>query len=154
MVTVNSRRLPRLSDCRPESMGLLFDPSLRSAFHAAGSRRANYGFSTSRDRSGQIASVQIGRWRVLNSTEHRRLAEVRGLDGGRVAVRVERFAAAGGRAASEIWQIYDPSGRLDAALQTSGDGRLAVMTDYRSRQAWRLHRNGSREYVTVESWSI
>ena len=54
----------------------------------------------------------------------------------------------------EIWQLYDLQGRLLASLQTSLDGRLAVVSDYESRKASRLVRNRRGEMETVESWSI
>jgi hypothetical protein len=82
------------------------------------------------------------------------LAEVRHLAGQRVAVRVERFADNASRPSSEIWQLYDLEGRMEAALQCSPDGKFGLLTNYRTRQAWRLVLSKNNELEPVETWRI
>ncbi len=121
---------------------------------AAGSRRGACGHEVIRNREGGIASVRIGSWREVTAGPQRRLAEVKELPSDRIAVRIERFADGGDRRTSDIWQLYDLRGRLDAALQTTPDGKFAVLTNYRTRQSCRLVRNSQGELETVETWSI
>jgi hypothetical protein len=121
---------------------------------AAASRRSASNFEVFRDRSGTIASVRIGRWRMLAAAPQRRVAEVKELACERIAVRIERFADGGDRPSSEIWQLYDLEGRLEAAMQTTPDGKFALLSNYRTRQACRLVRNQQNELQAVETWSI
>lgn len=121
---------------------------------AQASRRSGNGVDVLRDRRGAILQVKIGRWRVLAAAPQRRLAEVRELACERVAVKIERFADGGDRPSSEIWQLFDRDGRLEAAMQSTPDGKFALLTNYQTRQACRLVRNGRDELETVETWSI
>jgi len=129
------------------------DP-LRDSLQAGASRRSAQGAEVVRDGRGEIVQVRISRWRTLSAGPQRRLAEVRELDGGRMAIRVDRFADSDTRPSSEIWQLYDREGRLEAALQSTPDGKFGVLTDYRTRQACRLVRNEKNELETVETWWI
>jgi hypothetical protein len=129
-------------------------PSMKTGAEAAASRRNANGLQVLRGHDGEIISVRIGRWRVIAAGAQRRLAEVQKLAGGQIAVRIERFADGGDRPSSEIWQLYDLDGRLEAAMQTSPDTKFALVTDYRSRLACRLVRNQNNELEPVETWSI
>jgi hypothetical protein len=124
------------------------------AFHAGASRRGAPAVEVQRDGLNEIVQVRIGRWRVLNSAPQRRLAEVREIDGGNVAVRLERFADNGDKPSSEIWQLYDRQGRLEAALQRALDGRFAMLTNYVTRQGCRLTQNTRGELEAVEQWTF
>jgi hypothetical protein len=126
----------------------------RGSVSAAASRRSASGYQVIRNRDGSIAKVRIGSWRELTAGPQRRLAEVRQVAEQRIAVRIERFADGGHRSTSEIWQLYDLRGRLDAAIQTTPDGQFAVLTNYRTRQSCRLARNAQGDLETVETWSI
>jgi hypothetical protein len=157
MVAFSSSRRQRiepqsLKQPTPEALAAcgVADP----VFEAAGSRRKASRFQVIRDRDGAIASVRIGRWRVLAAAPQRRVAEVKELASERIAVRIERFTDAGDRPSSEIWQLYDLEGRLEAAMQTTPDGKFALLTNYQTRQACRLVRNLRNELETVETWSI
>jgi hypothetical protein len=145
-------RLPKQPTA--ESLAACRAMESRGSVAAAASRRRACGYEVVRNRDGGIASVRIGSWRELTAGPQRRLAEVRQLTGERVAVRIERFADGGDRPTSEIWQLYDLQGRLDAAIQTTPDGKFAVLTNYRTRQSCRLVRNAQGELETVETWSI
>jgi hypothetical protein len=127
---------------------------LESAVSAAASYRALRDVVVRRNNCGEIVDVQIGRWRVVAATENRRLAEVRELACGRVALRIERFADNAMRPTSEIWQLYDLDGRLEAALQTTPDGKFAMLTNYRTRQACRLSADQQGNLKPVENWRI
>lgn len=129
-------------------------PILDSVFHAGASHRAPNTLEIRREPGGAIRRVRIGRWRVLNAGQNRRLAEVRELGCRRVAVRIERLADGGDRPSSEIWQLYDLDGRLEAALQTTLDGKLAMLTNYRTREACRLAAAANGEMRPVETWRI
>jgi hypothetical protein len=107
-----------------------------------------------RNREGEITQLKIGPWRELTASPQRRVAEVRELSGDRIAVRIERLADGGRRPSSEIWQLYDREGRLEAALQSTPDGKFAILTNYQTRQACRLVANGRNELETVEAWNI
>jgi hypothetical protein len=124
------------------------------AFEAAASRRSAPGVEVVRDGQDEIAQVHIGRWRVLTSATQRRIAEVRELSGDRVAVRLERFADNGVQPSSEIWQLYDRQGRLEAAMQSALDGRFAMLTNYVTRQGCRLVQNSRGELEAVEQWTF
>jgi hypothetical protein len=128
--------------------------TLESIVETAASRRRGACLEVVRDRQGEIAEVRIGRWRMLAPGPQRRIAEVHELADRRVAVRIERFADSGARPTSEIWQLYDAEGRLDAALQTSADGRFGLLTNYRTREACRLSRNAGGELEAVEQWRL
>jgi hypothetical protein len=127
---------------------------LESAMHAGASHRSPRNVAVRKDRFGEILDVRIGRWRVVAPAETRRIAEVRELACGRVALRIERFADSGSRATSEIWQLYDLEGRLEAALQTTLDGKFAMLTNYRMRKACRLAADGNGTLKPVEAWRI
>jgi hypothetical protein len=107
-----------------------------------------------RKRGEQIQEIRIGRWRVIAAGPTRRLAEVRELGCERVAVRIERLADNGIIPSSEIWQLYRFDGRLEAALQTTPDGKFALLTNYRTRQACRMVANSQGELQPVEVWNI
>jgi hypothetical protein len=160
MVAFNSsrRQMPQslLADKpAPEVLAQLSrDGSLRAAAAGQAARRACGSVEVARDGQGQIARVRIGRWRLIAAAPHRRVAEVRELSCDRVAVKIERLTETGGRPSSEIWQLYDMDGRLEAAIQTTPDGKFAMLTNYRTRQACRLAANRQGELVTIESWSI
>lgn len=160
MVALNSSRrqlpqpvaVPRTS---VEALSTLGVDDVHGAEQAArASRRAPGVVDVSRDRQGHITEVQIGRWRTLTSAPQRRLAEVRELACQRVAVKIERMSDNSLRPSSEIWQLYDTEGRLEAAMQTTPDGRFAMLTNYRTRLACRLALNARGVLETVESWSI
>jgi hypothetical protein len=139
----------------PEALAQLGrDGSLRAAATGRASRREADGVQVYRDGHGKIIHVRIGRWRVLTAAPHRRISEVRELSCDRVAVKIDRFTEPGGLPSSEIWQLYDMEGRLEASIQTTTDGKFALLTNYRTRQACRLAANQRGELVTVESWSI
>ena len=160
MVAFNSSRRQRSQCSAPkhatvESLeACQREEPLRSAVEAGGSRRFAAAVETFRGGRGEITEVRIGRWRVLTSAPQRRIAEVRQLAGERVAVRIERFIDGGRHHSSEIWQLYDGEGRLEAALQTTPDGKFAMLTNYRTRQGCRLVRNRQGELETVETWSL
>lgn len=120
----------------------------------AGTRRSSQATVVERDSRGNISRLRIGRWRELSSTPQRRLAEVRPLADRRVAVRIERYTDASAGPSCDVWQLYSEDGRLEAALQTAPDGRIALMTDYRTRQACRLVRNDRGEYEKAEAWRL
>ncbi len=119
-----------------------------------GSRRAATTIRIERDARGEIGQVRIGSWRSLAASTQRRIAEVRELNGDRVAVRWTRSAVDQGRSADEIWQIYCKNGRLLASLQISADGGFALFSDYDSHQASQWRRDQGGELVAVERWSI
>jgi len=127
---------------------------LDSELHAASSHRAADYVEFHRDSDGGLAEVRIGRWRVITAGASRRLAEVRELGCQRVAVRIEKFADNGATPSSEIWQLYRLDGRLEAAMQTTPDGKFALLTNYRTRQACRLVADTQGELRTVETWRI
>jgi hypothetical protein len=129
-------------------------PTMESAFFAASSHRDDRAVHVDRDEQGNVTAVRIGRWRVIAAGKHRRLAEVRELACDRVAVRIERWADSGAAPSSEIWQLYRLDGRLEAALQTTPDGRFALLTNYRTRQACRMVANGQGGLRPVEFWRI
>jgi hypothetical protein len=126
---------------------------LDSVLHAAASHRT-VGSVELRKRGEQIQEIRIGRWRVIAAGPTRRLAEVRELGCERVAVRIERLADNGIIPSSEIWQLYRFVGRLEAALQTTPDGKFALLTNYRTRQACRMVANSQGELQPVEVWNI
>jgi len=130
------------------------DTASHCPYHAAASHRADRGVEVRKNGEGLITDIRIGRWRTLAASPERRLAEVRELSCGRVAVRIERLASDGRTPSSEIWQLYDLDGRLNAALQTTPDGRFAMMTNYLTRQACRLVANLQGELQVVETWVI
>jgi hypothetical protein len=103
---------------------------------------------------GAIDRVRIGPWRWISAGPHRRIAEVKSLPSDCVAVRIERLGEGSDRPSSEIWQLYDLQGRLEASMQTSSNGKFAVLTDYSSRQSCRFVRNGQDELETAETWNI
>ena len=160
MVAFNStrRRLRAGAPQEPFSLDLsksdlrVMDPPDGGA--AVGSRRASIGAEAVRDRRGQIVQVRIGRWRVLTAAPQRRIAELREVAQRRVAVRIERFTDGSAQPSSEIWQLYDPEGRLEAAMQSSNCGKFALLTNYRTRQACRLVRDARGELRQVETWRI
>lgn len=151
------RRSPASNTAYPSSVDSLVKADLgqqRTAFQAGASRRDPVGLHVYRDRSGRIIQIHIGRWRVLSTSSQRRIAEIRELADSRLAVRIERFSDGGQHPTSEIWQVYDLSGRLDAALQTSCDGSFAVLSDYQARRACRMLRNARNKLEAVEMWNF
>ena len=112
------------------------------------------GVDIKRDAEGQIQEVRISAWRTLVGSPQRRLQDVRELSARRIAVRIERLAEGGDHATSEIWQLYDLDGRLEAAMQTSLDGGFVVMMNYQTREACQLVRNAAGEMELCESWNI
>jgi hypothetical protein len=130
------------------------DNASQNPYHAAGSHRAARGVEVRTSGDGTITEIRIGRWRRLVERPGRTLAEVRELSCDRVAVRIERLADDGRTPSSEIWQLYDLEGRLISALQTTQDGRFAVMTNHQTRQACRLVANVRGELQAVETWAI
>jgi hypothetical protein len=128
--------------------------AVKQEFAAQASRRNVAGVNLSRAPDGAIAQVRIGRWRTLAAGVQRRIVEVRELACDRIAVKINRFADGGEHPSSEIWQLYDREGRLEAALQSSIDGKFAVLTNYQTREASRLVRDQRNELVTVETWRI
>ena len=136
-----------LADCH-------FDQSPADGFEAGASRRSASGVEVFRDRDNEITQVQIGRWRVLNAGPQRRIAEVRQLHGEQLAVRLERFSDNYAHPSSEIWQLYDRQGRLEAAMQSALDGRFALLTNYVTRQGCRLVKNTRGELEAVEQWTF
>ena len=145
-------RLPKQATA--ESLAASRALESRGSVSAAASRRNAGGYEVIRNRDGHIASVRIGAWRELTAGPQRRLADVRQLTGERIAVRIERLTDINDRPSSEIWQLYDLHGRLDAAIQSTPDGKFAVLTNYRTRQSCRLVRNAQGELETAETWSI
>ncbi|MCC6493723.1 MAG: hypothetical protein IT424_11975 [Pirellulales bacterium] len=159
MVAFSSSRRHPLSKPQPDLGGLealaqFGRQPLRTAFQAAGSRRDPGIMRVVSDPDGRILQLKIGPWRVITASPERQIAEARQLSDERIAVRIERRAGASGLPQSEIWQIYDRSGRQNAAIQTSSDGRFAIMTNYDTRQAFTLLRNRRDELETVETWNI
>jgi hypothetical protein len=160
MVALNSSRRQRMTHSvliqpSAEALAAASGPApVRAAAEAAASRRNVSGVQVFRERDGEITCLRIGRWRLIATSAQRRLAQVQELDDGRIAVRIERFADGGERPTSEIWQLYDLDGRMEAAMQASPDSKFAVVTDYRSRLACRLVRNQKNELEPVETWSI
>ncbi|HEX6963310.1 MAG TPA: hypothetical protein VF175_15695 [Lacipirellula sp.] len=155
MVAFSSSRRHRTQpflQTSPEALAARSDQALAQG--VAASRRNTHALSVTQASDGSIKNVRIGAWRLLSAGPERRIAEVRQLPSGPIAVRIERLADSGSRASSEIWQLYDPQGGLDAALQTAAGGALAILTNYRTRQACRMLRNGRNEFETVETWSI
>jgi hypothetical protein len=123
-----------------------------SMFCNAASHRAERRVAVCRTPEGSIREVQIGRWRIITASVERRLCEVRELSCGRVAVRIERPMQGG--ASSEIWQLYELDGRLNAAMQVAPDGKFAMLTNYRTRQACRLMADRDGALKAVETWKI
>src|SRR5262249_17478829 len=126
------------------------DASVRASEPLAASRRDANSVDVHRNSHNEITQVRIGRWRTLASSAERRLVDVRELACQRVAVKIERVLDSADRPSSEIWQLYDLEGRLEAAMQTTPDGRFAMLTNYRTRQACRLAANGRGVLETVE----
>lgn len=160
MIAVNSSRRQPLEPLKAASPSFeaiapqrLCKPQ-QTEVQAAASRRCGHETNVVRNQRGEIVSVQIGRWRVLDEAPQRRLAEVRELGCDRVAVKIERFAESGSQPSSEVWQLYHVDGRLEAALQTTPDGRFALLTNYLTRQVCRMIRNAQGDLETVENWSI
>lgn len=120
----------------------------------SGSRRDGGGVEVNRSGDGAIVQLRMGRGRTLHPGPQRRLAEVRELADERVAVRIERFANGGAHPSSQIWQLFDRDGHLEASLQCTPDGKFALVTNYRTRQTCRLIRNRFNELETVETWRI
>jgi hypothetical protein len=158
MVALTSRRQPRkaVTPEQPsvESLATCGRGASGGAFEGRASRRDGNGIDVVRSRDGEITQLKIGRWRQLSASPQRRLAEVRELSDDRIAVKIERLADGGARPSSEIWQLYDREGRLEAAMQSTPDGKFAILTNYQTRQACRLVANGRNELETVEAWNI
>jgi hypothetical protein len=144
------RQLPQQATVEALAACRIADP----ASGAAASRRDAGNVDVHRNRDGSITCLRIGRWRILTAAPQRRIAEVKELACERIAVRIERFADNGNRPSSEIWQLYDLDGRLEAAMQTTPDGKFALLSNYQTRQACRLVRNHRNELEAVETWNI
>lgn len=127
---------------------------LDSVFCTAGSHRAHRGVRIRRGADGAIVSVRIGRWRALTASSTRRLTEVRELGDQRVAVRIERFADGAASPTSEIWELYNLEGRLEASMQTTPDGKFGMLTNYRTRYSSRLAANADGRLRSIETWRI
>ncbi|QEG35237.1 hypothetical protein [Bythopirellula goksoeyrii] len=86
-----------------------------------------------RNATENIVNVRIGRWRVLSSDVHRRIAEVRELGCQRIAVRIELDDH--NRLASHctIWELYDSEGHLLSMLQDMGDREIWLTTGFRRK---------------------
>lgn len=125
-----------------------------SAFGASASQLRLGDVEIRKAPGGNILEVRIGQWRVLTAGVHRRLAEVRELSCGRVAVLIEKLADNGNRAAGEIWHLYDLEGRLEASLQSTSDGKFAMLTDYRTCQACRMSADSTGDFRQIETWMI
>lgn len=82
-----------------------------------------------RDAGGSIRHLRIGGWRVIAASQHRRIAEVRSLACGRVAVRIEREAPMG-----TTWELYDMQGHLISMLQTMHEKNFWLSTDFETGQ--------------------
>lgn len=132
---------------RPGDVDAPFSPPL------AASQPSPPQVAVQRNGDGAIRTVRIGAWRTIAAGPQRSIADVRRLEGGRVAVRLVRRAD-GENATSEIWQLYNSDGRLASAMQTSADGQLALLTNYLTRQACRLQRCASGRLEAVETWEI
>jgi hypothetical protein len=158
MVAFNSIRRPQQDFASkqpgPERLGPHGGRGAANQEFAAQACRNVAGVNVCRAPDGAIAEVRIGRWRTLAAGVQRRIVEVRELACDRVAVKINRFADGGEHPSSEIWQLYDREGRLEAALQSSIDGKFAVLTNYQTREASRLVRDQRNELVTVETWRI
>lgn len=151
----SSRRKPPAASSPASVIGALNKvggPPMDSLFCNAASHRGERRVVVCRTPDGSIREVQIGRWRIVTASAERRLCEVRELSCGRVAVRIERPTHGG--SLSEIWQLYELDGRLDAAMQVAPDGKFAMLTNYRTRQASRLMADGNGALRTVETWKI
>jgi hypothetical protein len=127
---------------------------LDSLLHAASSHRTAKHVELRRNADGQLTEVRIGRSRVITAGPNRRLAEVRELGCQRVAVRIETFPDIRSTPSSEVWQLYRLDGRLEASMQTTPDGRFALLTNYRTRQACRLVVDERGELRPAETWRI
>jgi hypothetical protein len=125
----------------------------QNPYRAVASHRAARSVEVRKGNDGFITEIRIGRWRTLRAKPNHRLAEVRELSSGSVAVLIDRLADDARTPSSEIWQLYDLEGRLNAALQTTPDGRFA-RTNYQTRQACRLAANPQGELQAVETWAI
>lgn len=160
MVALNSTRRQSIRSTNPVSTSIESLAGRReSGFPAAiaaieGSRRESSSVEVSRDATGAISRVRIGRWRVLAAAPERRILEVRELGCRKVAIRLSRSAAGLSSASGETWQLYDQQGRMQATMQCSQDGGFALVADYQTRQASRLRRNLHGELETVETWNI
>jgi hypothetical protein len=106
------------------------------------------------DEHGELIEVDIGPWRSIAASRRRRLAEVRLLNDERVAVRIERFADDGKTPTSVTWQLYDCEGRLESDIQSTPNGVLILLTNYRTRQACRLKAAADGALQPVETWTI
>jgi hypothetical protein len=159
MIAINSsRRKPAHSVAKRGIVEMLQacggGATLGSAVQARASRRAFSGVEISRGRTGHIDEVRVGRWRVLTASAGRRIADVRELGCRRVAVKIERFVDSGPMPSSEIWQLYDLEGRLEASMQTTLDGKFAMLTNYRTRQVCRMQTDDRGALQPVETWRI
>lgn len=160
MVAFNStRRRVTPSEIRVsasiESLASRFESDSTVAVVAIeGSRRDSSSVDVTRDATGEISRVRIGRWRVLVAAPERRIVEVREIGRQKVAIRLSRSVGGAMNAAGDVWQLYDQQGRMQAAMQCSPDGGFALIADYQTRQASRLLRNQRGELETVETWNL
>jgi hypothetical protein len=160
MVAFSSSRRTAMRGSSPQGITVQGLPISRQGLavhdpYAAGaSRRSPATVQVVRDNQNEIRQVRIGRWRVLAAAPQRRVVEVKQVGSQRIAVRIERFADQGPTATSQIWQLYDREGRLEAALQSTPDGQFGILTDYVSRQSCRLVRNQTGEFEATDEWSL
>lgn len=130
------------------------DSPIDTVLSGDSSHRAAEHVELRKDGDGGLVEVRIGRWRVITAGMGRRLAEVRELGCQRIAVRIEKLADQGTLPSSEIWQLYRLDGRLEASMQTTPDGKFALLTNYRTRQACRLVADARGELQPAEMWRI
>lgn len=84
-----------------------------------------------RDANGVIRHVRIGAWRVIAASNSRRIAEVRELACGRVAVCIQRDEYT-------AWELYDLAGHLLAMTQTLPNGEGWLETDFEKGEVTRM----------------
>ncbi len=83
-----------------------------------------------RDSHGRLQHVRIGQWRVIAASDSRRIAEVRYLVCGRIAVRIDLQDSRQLQPSCSIWELYNSQGRLLAMLQTTHDNNRWLATNF------------------------
>jgi len=160
MVAFNSTRRQSVAtsfapvrDPEPYPLTPLVQPPEKSET-LAGSRRDSSRVVVQRDAVGEVQQVRIGRWRTIAASPQRRIAEVRDLTCGRIAMRFDLRSSLGGAVTSVVWQLFDQRGRMVAAMQLTPDGANALLTSYETRHVCRLVRDGGGELQAVEKWRM
>ncbi|HMO85065.1 MAG TPA: hypothetical protein PKC18_09125 [Lacipirellulaceae bacterium] len=125
-----------------------------SVLQTAASHRDSLGVVIDREPDGAIRQVRIGRWRVVATTGAREIAEVRRLAAQRVAVRLVHRGSPLTPSAGEMWQLYRTDGRLEASLQRAADGRLALLSNHRTRRASWLAMDADGAVRCLEQWAM